>query len=649
MREAVHCIGRAQASADAVWDAVSDFGVAWHPYIAWDKVEVGAGAQIIRRFQAEGDNTVMVERLRYISYSDREMWYQMLEGIADVDRYEARLQVVPEGAGAGLSWQADIDAAAGRASEIAKGTVAVFEAGIAALNDPLARKGKAVKQVKPAGMSHLMLGKGPRLGLSVAPEGLRTAKTICILLHGIGGNRDNWDTQLRALGHVMPMVSLDLRGYGDSTLGAGPSDIDAYADDIAAVMAHFRAKRVVLCGLSYGAWIAASVALRAPEKVAGLVLCGGCTGMSEAPPEKREAFRSSRQVPLDAGHTPADFADAVVDVIAGPEAGAQVRGALHASMSAIPAATYRDALTCFCTPRETLDFAAATFPVLLMTGEYDALAPPEEIRAVSHRWAQAGAPFVNFEEITGAGHVCNLEKPDVVNAHLLRFFRLLGVAAKPSPKVAKKSEKRARIIAAALREFSKNGFSGASMQAIAKRAEVSKPTLYQYIGQKEDIFHAVLDAGRAQLLAPFQQASTAYFVQVLWDFAWVYSRYVLHPDNLSIARLIIGEAERVPEVARQFHAAGPAKVQTGIAEYLSQQAEAGRLRIDDPDLAAEHLWSLILSGPRNHALHFPDNMPGDKTLRASISKGLEVFLRAYATDPAEQLGLLVEVSDQVHS
>ena len=48
--------------------------------------------------------------------------------------------------------------------------------------------------------------------------------------------------------------------------------------------------------------------MRYPEMLAGLVLSGGCTGMSEAGPEEREAFRVSREVPLNAGQVPADFA-----------------------------------------------------------------------------------------------------------------------------------------------------------------------------------------------------------------------------------------------------------------------------------------------------------------------------------------------------
>lgn len=227
-----------------------------------------------------------------------------------------------------------------------------------------------------------------------------------------------------------------------------------------------------------------------------------------------------------------------------------------------------------------------------------------------------------------------------VRQHRIAYSHMPTLTQQPSPKIAKKSAKRARILAAALSEFSKNGYSGASMQAIATRAEVSKPTLYQYIGQKDDIFRAVLDQGRAIILAPFEQTADKDLVSVLWDFSWAYADYVLHPDNLSIARLIIGEAERVPEIARQFHEAGPAKAQAGIAAYLEQQLDNGLLCFDEAELAAEHLWSLILSGPRNHAFHFPHDVQSKAKIEASIFNGLQVFLRAYSAKPNEHLALL---------
>jgi len=182
------------------------------------------------------------------------------------------------------------------------------------------------------------------------------------------------------------------------------------------------ARKLILCGLSYGAWIATSFAMRHADRLVALIVSGGCTGMSEAGAEERDAFRLSREVPMQNGQTPADFAPAVVDVIAGPKASAAVRADLLKSMQAIPTATYADALRCFTNPPERFDFAKLNLPVLLMTGEHDPLAPPKEIKSVANRICdKAPEPDVRFEVIVDAGHVCNLEQPDAYNRVLVEF------------------------------------------------------------------------------------------------------------------------------------------------------------------------------------------------------------------------------------
>lgn len=276
----------------------------------------------------------------------------------------------------------------------------------------------------PVAVERTVLDDLPRLAVDVTAD--RGDGRLCLFLHGIGRARGNWRPQVQAIGAVMRAAALDLRGYGLSSLGPRQSMVDDYCSDILRVAEVLGAKRLVLVGLSYGSWIATTFAMRHPGMLDGLVLSGGCTGMSEAGPDEREAFRISREVPLNAGQVPADFAPAVVKVLAGPGASDAVREMLFDSMAAIPAATYRDALLCFTNPLERFDFAKLTMPVLMMTGEHDRLAPPAELRAVAGRiWDAAPRPDVRFEVIPGAGHVCNVEQPQVYSRHPLDFMRRL--------------------------------------------------------------------------------------------------------------------------------------------------------------------------------------------------------------------------------
>jgi pimeloyl-ACP methyl ester carboxylesterase len=422
--ERVQVIGHVAAEPAEIWAVVGNFCGAWHPAIAEMHAERDERGALIRAFTAKGEDTLYREQLTYRSDSDRVLAYTHLEGIAGAERYDARLHVfADETGGSRIEWSARLSASADRAPAIATGTKAIFEMGIAALDDragmPASNAIPAVGQ-RDAVLENVFIAGEPQLALTVTPQ---RAGPLVLFLHGIGGRRANWLPQLHAVAPTLRAAALDLRGYGESRLGQSQSTVEDYCDDILCVAEALGATRLVLCGLSYGSWIATSFAVRHPDMLAGLVLSGGCTGMSEAEVAEREAFRTAREVPLDAGKTPADFASAVVEVLAGPNADEAVRQTLFTSMAAIPAATYRDAVHCFTHPPERFDFSRVTMPVLMMTGRFDRLAAPAEIRGVANRIAEVvPRACVRFEVIEDAGHVCNIERPGAYNRVLGEFL-----------------------------------------------------------------------------------------------------------------------------------------------------------------------------------------------------------------------------------
>ena len=422
-RGEVDVSGTLAASPEAVWSVVADFCGRWHPAIADIRAERDERGGLIRAFKVHGEDTLYRERLTWRSDSDRTLGYAHLEGIAGAETYDGRIAVTAADGGSMVRWSASVEAAEPRLSRICDGTRAIFEAGIAALAQAAGgaeRAGVGAPLPAPVAVDDIVLDGEPRLALTATPP---RSGPLCLFLHGIGGSRGNWMEQIAACGGIMRSAALDLRGYGGSALGPGRSTVEDYCADILRVRAALEAERLVLVGLSYGAWIATSFAMRHSELLAGLVLSGGCTGMSEAGAEEREAFRVSREVPLDAGRTPADFAPDVVAVLAGPNASADARELLRASMAAIPSATYRDALACFTNPPERFDFSRLAMPVLMMTGEHDRLAPPSEIRGVAERiLASSPAPDVRYETIADAGHVCNVEQPGAYNGILVEFL-----------------------------------------------------------------------------------------------------------------------------------------------------------------------------------------------------------------------------------
>jgi AcrR family transcriptional regulator len=196
------------------------------------------------------------------------------------------------------------------------------------------------------------------------------------------------------------------------------------------------------------------------------------------------------------------------------------------------------------------------------------------------------------------------------------------------------------ILDAALKIFAAQGYSGASMDAVAAEAGVTKPTLYSYFPSKESLFQAMMLGKRDVMLDVFEHPSAQGMVADLLIFAWAYADTVMRPEMLSLARLIIGEVQRFPEIGRAYQASGPDHLLRGIMRYLEGQRHIGRLVFEDTELAAQDLWGLILSAPRTQALYMPDVQPDRATLARYILNGLRVFLKAYSTAPGPDLAVL---------
>ena len=102
-------------------------------------------------------------------------------------------------------------------------------------------------------------------------QGSPDGKTV-VLLHGFGGDLDNWLFNTGPLAAAADVVALDLPGHGQSAVTLPDASVEGLAGFVAAFLDQLGVGRAHLAGHSLGAAIAAQLALEQPERVAGLVL-----------------------------------------------------------------------------------------------------------------------------------------------------------------------------------------------------------------------------------------------------------------------------------------------------------------------------------------------------------------------------------------
>lgn len=123
-----------------------------------------------------------------------------------------------------------------------------------------------------------------RLG-SVAPEA-----PVALAIHGITSSSRSWLAIGKALDDRAALIAVDLRGRSRSNQLPGPFGIDAHVRDMVAVLDHFGIAGTVVAGHSLGAYIAAALAVRHPDRVRGLVLVDGGLTIPDSEGVDREQF-----------------------------------------------------------------------------------------------------------------------------------------------------------------------------------------------------------------------------------------------------------------------------------------------------------------------------------------------------------------------
>lgn len=163
---------------------------------------------------------------------------------------------------------------------------------------------------------------------------------------------------------------------------------------------------------------------------------------------------------------------------------------------------------------------------------------------------------------------------------------------------------RDSVLEAASQVFVERGFAGASVDLIAQRAGVSKPTIYAQFSGKEELFVEILTSVCDSLAAPMVEegAGTEDLQTILQRIATSYTKAVLKPDVIALHRLFLAEAERFPTLARRYFEAGPDRAHQALARFLAARMLQGEIRSQDSMMLAELFAAMVLGPIRSRLL-----------------------------------------------
>jgi AcrR family transcriptional regulator len=160
-------------------------------------------------------------------------------------------------------------------------------------------------------------------------------------------------------------------------------------------------------------------------------------------------------------------------------------------------------------------------------------------------------------------------------------------SVKPTRRAEQAADKRELILAAALDEFSQNGFASARLDDVAKRANVAKGTIYLYFKDKEALFQELL---RAQIgpvigmleavLAGGKETKPVPLRALAHRVADLFVEQVIATRRKDIVRLILTEGPRFPKLAEFYYREVISRGLAALRARAQQAVKSGEMKSD---------------------------------------------------------------------
>jgi len=241
-----------------------------------------------------------------------------------------------------------------------------------------------------------------------------------LLVHGHPFDHTMWNPQIETFSKQYQVVAPDLRGYGKTTVA--PARFEDYATDMLLLMDALGIENFHVAGLSQGGQFIMEIYRQAPARVKSLILADTFAGLDT--PEARQ-IRYNGAAKMEAEGMDSYANESIYKMIRRehvdtmPEVAAHVMGMMKATVP-LGAAT---AMRARCERIDYLNIVlpTVTCPALIVVGRQDEFTPVAKAEEMHD--TIRGSKLVIIED---AGHMPNLEHPEVFNQIVLDFLMEIG-------------------------------------------------------------------------------------------------------------------------------------------------------------------------------------------------------------------------------
>ncbi|HEX5647708.1 MAG TPA: alpha/beta fold hydrolase [Nitrospira sp.] len=248
--------------------------------------------------------------------------------------------------------------------------------------------------------------KAPVNGITLAYDD-RGAGLPLVFLHAFPLNRTMWTAQEQALSSRFRVVTVDLRGHGESDAPLWRYTLDQAADDVRGLLDHLSIQQAVFVGLSMGGYILFACYRKYAERVKGLVLAD-TRAQADTDEGKRARFEMA-QIAYKQGA--GAIADIMIPKLLSPST-IRTKPTLvqrvRAMIEGNPVSGIAGDLMAMAERADSIPFLSQiACSTQIIVGEWDQATPPSDAQLMADR-----IPGARLSIIPDAAHLANLEQPD---------------------------------------------------------------------------------------------------------------------------------------------------------------------------------------------------------------------------------------------
>ncbi|WP_278976570.1 3-oxoadipate enol-lactonase [Oligella urethralis] len=251
----------------------------------------------------------------------------------------------------------------------------------------------------------------------VAIDGPEDAPAL-VLSNSLGTTLEMWAPQVAALANSYRLIRYDTRGHGGSPITKGPYRFKQLAADVIAILDALHIEQAVFCGVSMGGHTALQLALDAPARLKGIVVCNSAAkiGTQDAWKARADALRQQGQAAIQELAESAPQRWFTPDFI---QQQAQTVETMQAQFAALDAEGY--AACCDALGQSDLraELTKIQLPTLIVAGEFDPVTTVVDAEAMKAEIA--GSTVV----VLPASHISNVEAAEEFNQALSHFIDLI--------------------------------------------------------------------------------------------------------------------------------------------------------------------------------------------------------------------------------